>query len=321
MQVRTRNRFNLFEGDSKSEPPEQTVPGFRVLLFSRRAARSGSSTDARSSPPIAFEAESGTQRGRALPISTSANRFRPAGRRRASSWRRVVQGSPKPQQPQPQQHQHFQKEGGGGVWVLRFGLFGFRKFCQNMETLKLAKVGLAKVSLAKFGHDRGITLTFKCTMGKPKFGTKPARSAFASKICGGDAGLDPCHHSLKVLRRVREDPNVHHGNQTGQFVAKNHRNAGTSARSLKRCEKHSSKCHRGRQWSQSCAQGRTMTTTTQFEPKHGWQKLAARACHEDEWQESLAQFDESRTGVVEIIIRIFPFTNKEKETCVLRAVN
>ena len=28
-------------------------------------------------------------------------------------------------------------------------------------------------------------------------------------VWGGDAGLDPCHHSLKVLRRVREDPDVH----------------------------------------------------------------------------------------------------------------
>ena len=122
VQVRTRNRFDPSEGDSKSEPPEQTVPGFRVLLFSRSAAlasaweRSGSSTDARSSPPIAFEVESATQRGRARPISTSANSI--SARWPKSNWpksrrqvvcRRVVQGSPKPQQPQPQQHQHCQK--------------------------------------------------------------------------------------------------------------------------------------------------------------------------------------------------------------------
>ena len=36
VQVRTWHRFDPSEGDSKSEP-EQTVPGFRVLQFSRSA--------------------------------------------------------------------------------------------------------------------------------------------------------------------------------------------------------------------------------------------------------------------------------------------
>ena len=97
--------------------------------------------------------------------------------RRRVVWRRVVQGSPN-QQP-PQQHQHRQKwrvedktqnkcgpKGSGplspgfrglGLWgfgfrsqcrSLGFGLFGSRNFGQNTKTLKLAKVGLAKVGQA-----------------------------------------------------------------------------------------------------------------------------------------------------------------------------
>ena len=51
------------------------------------------------------------------------------------------------------------------------------------------------------------------------------------------------------------------------------------------------KCQRGRQWSQACAWGRTMTTTTQLSPT-----LAMSTSGKNR----LAQLDESRTGVVEI---------------------
>ena len=72
--------------------------------------------------------------------------FRRRGVQQRSVLRKVGQGSPnqQPQQPEPQQRQTLNKVMCLGVWG--FGPFRVRKFGQNTKTVKLAKVGLAKVA-------------------------------------------------------------------------------------------------------------------------------------------------------------------------------
>ena len=59
-----------------------------------------------------------------------------------------------------------------------------------------------------------------------------------------------------------------------------------------RCEKHSSKCQRGTQWSQALAQGRTKTTTTQLSPSTDRRNLPRAPAMRTEWQESFVEITE-----------------------------